>query len=283
MPFDYQRYLLAKRTLDDRSLNQHVYRALQVQLAHHPKDVPLRILEIGCGIGTMLTRLQAWQTLPAVPIYYTALDSNPESTRQLAQLSIPTHWQVSPVTANIHHFLAESAPVFDLLIAHAVLDLFHIPSLLPRLLNCLKPAGLAWCTINFDGESSFEPVWNAELERRIWQAYHRTMDERVIDGQPSGDSHAGRHLFHQWQAAGAQVLAVGASDWVVTAQDGQYNADEGYFLQCIVQTVGGALAQHPQVAGEELAHWLKRRQMQVEQGELLYLAHQLDYLVQKAH
>ncbi|HUN24614.1 MAG TPA: methyltransferase domain-containing protein [Anaerolineales bacterium] len=282
MPFDYQRYLLAKRTLDDRSLNQSVYRALQAQLAHHPKDAPLHVLEIGCGIGTMLTRLQAWQTLPPVSIHYTALDSNPQSTRQLAQLPVPAHWQVVPVTANLHHFLAESPPVFDLLIAHAVLDLFHIPSLLPRLLNCLKPAGLAWCTINFDGESSFEPVWDAELDRRIWQAYHRTMDERVIDGQSSGDSHAGRHLFHQWQVAGARVLAVGASDWVVTAQAGRYPADEGYFLQCIVQTIGDALTSHPAIAPDALTHWLQMRLAQVEQGELMYLAHQLDYLVQKA-
>lgn len=278
MSFDYQRYLFAKQTLDDRAINQHVYQQLLKTLPERP----LRVLEIGCGIGTMLTRLQSWQSFGARAVEYHALDANPQSTSHILQVAVPANWQVLPITADLRDFLAYSLPGgYDLLIAHAVLDLFDIPAILPGLLGLLKAGGLAWCTINFDGLSIMEPEISPEFDKHLWACYHRTMDERVTDGQPSGDSRAGRHLFHQFQAVGAQVLALGASDWVVLPQAGAYPAQEGYFLQCILDTIGNALQSHPEVDAAQLADWLAQRRAQLEQGELLYIAHQTDILAQK--
>ena len=48
-------YLQSKKSVDDRALNQHVWNTIKDQIRH--KGKPLKILEIGGGIGTMLIRI----------------------------------------------------------------------------------------------------------------------------------------------------------------------------------------------------------------------------------
>jgi hypothetical protein len=59
---NYVRYLGSKRTVDDRALNTEVIRRfeeiLRARKAELPWDqTPLRVLEIGAGIGAMVVRL----------------------------------------------------------------------------------------------------------------------------------------------------------------------------------------------------------------------------------
>jgi hypothetical protein len=166
---------------------------------------------------------------------------------------------------------------WDLLIAHAFLDLLDVPRALPLLFNLLVPDGLFYFTINFDGETILEPALDPPLDEYIIRLYHQTMDERVVNGRPSGDSHTGRHLFTHLAAAGGQLLAAGSSDWVVHPQDGRYPADEAYFLHFIIETIKGALAGHPELDDRRFAEWIDRRHAQVDNGVLVYIAHQLDF------
>jgi hypothetical protein len=108
--------------------------------------------------------------------------------------------------------------------------------------------------------------------------YHRTMDERLVDGRPSGDSRSGRRLFTHLADAGAQILAAGASDWVVFAGQSGYPADEAYFLHFILDTLHQALHAHPNLDPARFAAWLAARHAQVERGELVYIAHQIDFV-----
>src|SRR2546428_7313762 len=96
---------------------------------------------------------------------------------------------------------------WDLLMAQAFLDLVDVPTTLPALLSLLRPGGLLYCPITFDGGTVFEPEIDPELDKAIEACYHQTMDQRLIAGQPSGDSCTGRHLFAHLRAAGAEVLA----------------------------------------------------------------------------
>ena len=149
----------------------------------------------------------------------------------------------------------------------------------------LRPAGLFYFSINFDGATLFLPEMAADrplpnaptLDRQIEALYHRSMDTRVTDGQPSGDSRTGRRLFHALRACGAQALAIGSSDWVVHAVDGAYPTDEAYFLGCILHFVESTLRGHPQLNARAFENWLTTRRRQLARGELLYIAHQLDY------
>jgi hypothetical protein len=105
------------------------------------------------------------------------------------------------------------------------------------------------------------------------------MDERVRYGRPAGDSRTGRRLFHHLRAAGAPALAAGSSDWVVSAApDGSYAGDEAYFAGSILSTIQGALGgREDRVGSADLDGWLAARRRQLAAGELVYIAHQLDF------
>ena len=112
------------------------------------------------------------------------------------------------------------------------------------------------------------------------RAYHRDMDERFRYGRSAGESRTGRHLFHHLRGVGAPAVAAGSSDWVVCpAPDGSYPADEAYFLRSILNTIRDALRSRPdRVEPADLAEWLAERGRQLAAGELVYIAHQLDFV-----
>ena len=123
-----------------------------------------------------------------------------------------------------------------------------------------------------------QPIIEPTLDELIERLYHQTMDSRIIAGQPSGDSHAGRHLFTHLQNSGATILAAGASDWVVFPTAQGYPADEAYFLHFIIDTIAGSLSGHPDLDLTRFREWITARHAQVECGELIYIAHQLDFV-----
>jgi hypothetical protein len=146
------------------------------------------------------------------------------------------------------------------------------------LLRLLVPGGVYWFTINYDGESIFAP--GHPHDDQIMQAYHRDMDERVRYGRAAGESQTGRRLFDYLRTAGAPALAAGPSDWVVSAgPDGSYPGDEAYFLRSILNTIQNAVRnRQDRVEPADLAGWLAERGRQLAAGELVYIAHQLDFV-----
>jgi len=300
MDYSFSHYLLAKQTVDDRALNQQVYQALQKELISNPKTA-FSVVEVGAGIGTMLTRLLGWHFLPAGTTY-TLVDEMPENIvfarKWLPLWALENGYQVKLSGEGLHFFDLDDGPahisvfvrlvqadVFDfirsnpakadLLIAHAFLDLLPMPESLVSLFGLLKPSSLAWLTVNFDGVTGLEPVIDPDLDAKIERLYHQTMDQR-----PSGgDSQSGRHLFRHLQQAGGEILAVGPSDWVVYPKNGKYPADEAYFLHFILHFFELSLGGHSELKVDVFANWLAERRAQIERGELVYLAHQLDFLV----
>jgi hypothetical protein len=78
--------------------------------------------------------------------------------------------------------------------------------------------------------------------------------------------------------AGAEVLAAGASDWVVHAVGGKYVEDEAYFLHFILHFFEESLTGHAELDATAFANWVQKRRAQIERGELVYIAHQMDFL-----
>lgn len=294
MEYSFPRYLLSKQTVDDRALNRVVLDTLKSALSDAGQ---FSVIEVGAGIGTMLTRLLRLGFLPAT-VDYTLVDEMPENIafahEWLPRWARENGYDVEPVMDGIRlsaptavsvwvHFVQadvfdfiRSAPVqADLLIAHAFLDLLPMPQSLTALFSLVKPGGLAWLTINFDGLTTLEPTINPLLDAQIERLYHQTMDSRPT----GGDSQSGRHLFGYLNQAGGEILSAGASDWVVYPFKGQYPADEAYFLQFILHFFELSLNGHPQLNQDLFAAWLKERRAQIERGELVYIAHQMDFLV----
>jgi len=297
----FPRYLAAKKSVDDRALNKDVWRALSGLLLRGQAEQPLRVLEVGAGIGTMVERVLAWQLVDYAS--YTALDALPENFA-LARQRLPA-WgekagfqvqaprpdqlifarpgqrlELQWVTADLFAFLAGQAQAkpYDLLLAHAFLDLMPLPETLPLLFQQLRPGGLFYFTLNFDGATLFDPPLDPELDERIQILYHRTMDERRLQGKPTGGSRCGSRLFTQLRLAGAEILQAGASDWVVFAGKEGYPQEEAFFLHFILDTLRQALLGCPELDEQVLERWVAARRQQIERGELSYIAHQLDFL-----
>jgi SAM-dependent methyltransferase len=300
--FSYPRYLAAKKTVDDRALNHAVWEALRQSLPKAP-SAPLQVLEIGAGIGTMLERMLERHLLSQAA--YTGLDAAAENIHtarsrlpewaarqgftvlpcasqgwelERAGQSLTAHFE----TGDLWEFAQEPRQqgAWDLLAANAVLDLVDLPQVLPLLLRLLRPGGLFYFSLNFDGATILEPPIDPAYDELVERLYHQTMDERVINDRPSGDSRSGRHMLTQLRKLGAHVLQAGASDWVVLAGPNGYPADEAYFLRCILETMHSALTARPdfapQLAQPRFTSWMENRRTQLARGELIYIAHQLD-------
>jgi len=277
--YSFLRYLAAKQSVDDRSLNRQVRETLAAALGKYRGHPPLQVLEVGCGHGAMLERLLDWRLLPES--VYTGIDFNPEliaearrRRRERPSQRVAAYFQA----IDLCRFLARdhARPRFDLILAHAFLDLVDLETTLPALLNLLAPGGLFYFTLNFDGSTVFLPTLNSGLDRLIETLYHQTMDQRRVEGRLTGGSRTGRRLLARLSAAGAAVLAAGSSDWVVFPGDGGYLGDEAYFLHFIIHTVDLALQGHPALDAAAFRTWVKERHEQIRRSELIYLARQLD-------
>ncbi len=290
----YTQYLAAKKSIDDRALNPRVWAELRNAISAVARP---RVLEVGCGIGTMLERMIERDVLnTAEYLGLDLLDLNIlEAQARVAGWAHDHRYSVTVSSDGLHleapgrsiraHFaqadvtrVANQPGGWDLLVAHALLDLVDVPTALRALLPLLKPRALFYFSLVFDGTTHFEPVLDQALDAHIEQAYHQTMDRRAVAGRPSGHSRSGRLLLSLLQQAGGRILEAGSSDWIVFPHDGAYLPEETVLLTHILATIQRALADHPELDGRDLQRWLGQRREQMDRAELAYLAHQLDFL-----
>lgn len=290
MDYSFPRYLLSKQTVDDRALNKDVLQALRL----HMKPEPVSVIEVGAGIGTMLKRAVEWNLLCSgeyvlvdeqatniayawewIPQWATESGLSVERLeRNQLQLCDQTRdIRIRLECTDVFDFIERNKRPADLLIAHAFLDLLPMPESLQKLFSLTKE--LAWLTINFDGLSTLQPAIDRIFDEKIERLYHETMNTRAT----GGNSHTGRRLFEHLRTAQAEILAAGASDWVVFANQDRYPADEEYFLQFILHFFESSLQGCDELDSNTFQLWLAQRHEQIERGELVYIAHQMDFLV----
>jgi SAM-dependent methyltransferase len=303
MPEDYSfiQYLIAKKRVDDRALNLRVLETLANNLPPDTQASPLRILEIGSGIGTMLVRLLEWGLINHA--FYTAIDLDNRNIIYCKQYL--SEWAVQQnlnfedqgnhgfclnqsgnilnlelETIDLMEFMAResSGRKWDLIMAHAFLDLVDIPLVIPPLLSLLSSEGLFYFTLNFDGTTILDPPISQEFDRLVIDLYHLSMDLRRFKGPHSGSSRSGTRLLNHLISTGNTILSAGSSDWVVYPQDSRYHDDEAYFLHYIIHTIFEELKSHPKLDPHKFQSWVNQRHMQIERGELVFIAHQLDIL-----
>jgi hypothetical protein len=292
MTGEFQRYLLAKRTVDDRSLDRQVLDGIRTRLDQRAsgRDDPLAVLEVGSGIGTMIARFLEWDILPPGEIQYTVLDLSEDNIdalvphlREWAQdreLSITDtdpvvldaedrSIEVTTTVGDATAYTAEHRQEFDLLVGAAFLDIFDLDGL-ETLLGALSSGGLYYFPIIFDGATRFLPAHPAD--NHVESQYHNHMDQK-----PGGDSRAGGAVIERLQRqSGTRLLDVAGSDWFVQPVDDAYPADEQYFLSHILDTVESAVGEMAETDPAMVADWLSTRRNQLERAELSYLTHQLD-------
>jgi hypothetical protein len=292
-------FLTAKRTIEDRALNQRVFDRFVTELAActATDSEPVRIVEIGSGTGSMIARLAAWDAFPST-VSYRAVDLDAETVatarRQLPEwlraagytvdresdqlVARQTNSDGTDQTLEITLEVGDGFSITDeadAVIAAAVLDLVDLEPAVDDLKSLFGDGGLLYAPITFNGSTSFTPV--DPLDSRIEQLYHRHMDE--IREQP-GSSRAGQQLLSVLPAAGYRMLEAGGADWVIRPIDGTYPDAESTALTHLLSTVDGALADYPPdvIAPSRRTRWIETRTDHLARGELTLVAHHLDVL-----
>ena len=303
---DFVTYLDAKRSVDDHALHRPTFDRLVTELdsrAAARGEKPVRILEVGFGIGTMLERLRAWDALPE-RIEYVGVDIDETNIaaaadrltdadfKQTGRWEFELEDKESTLSVELHaadafEFAADrgdtaaNRPAFDLLVGMAFLDIVSFEQVAEKLLPLLDGGGLGYFPITFDGVTDFGPVDDPALTATLLDGFHAAMD---APDRPGG-SQTGRRLFAELPAVGAGHLAAGGSDWVVTPSENGYPGDEAMFLRHIVDTVEHALLTETPaeavagVSDKAIRAWARRRHDQIDTSELVYLAHNIDHLI----
>ncbi len=290
------RYLTAKKSIDGRALNHRVWSRFVEELGGVSS---LRILEVGAGVGATVERIVTALDVRTGPsLRYTLVDRNPavldtasSELRTWAEQQgfevtgrSPQVWSANGesvalefVTADLYDFAAaHNGGRFDAIVGQALFDLLRIPDAIQALRPLLRDRGLWYLPIHFDGVTAFEPPHESGLDGRIETLYHESMTTDHDDGR-AGDQ-SGRRLLTHLRDAGSTLLEAGGSDWIVWPQDGDYPADEAYFLYHILHFIENELRGHPALDDDAFADWLSDRRRQIHEGRLTYIAHQLDVL-----
>ncbi len=286
--FDYVDYLILKKSVDDSSLNQQVWRSMAAWItARQQNGRPLRILEIGAGIGTMIERCLDGGLLSHCD--YTAIELEPGFHAAAMQRlrfwadrhaykfeqQKPSVWSLSQANKNtvINWIQGDALQIgaqfgpgsFDMIIGHAVIDLLPVPSCMPEILARLEADGAYYFSLNYAGKTLFLPPLAAD--QKVFQSYNHDMDQRFpgLDWQPSRTG----YLLGPWLVRqGHRVLAEGDSDWVLQSIPGQAT---NLFIANIIDTIETALAGMP-----GLTDWVLTRRQQLQAGLLQFHASNRD-------
>ena len=274
VPFSFPAYLEAKASVDDASLHPRV---MAMAFAGPP---PTRVLELGGGTGTMARRLRH-QGLLGPQTTYTLVDRDPE-VLALAHSRAGPEFSPGAFTthgADLGEYLLEppEGPPPDLVVAHALLDLFD-PGATARALAGLG-AKRYWLTHLFDGLTAWHPVVDPALDSQIEAAYHRTMDERWLQGG-EGSATSGREWLAALPRAGFRILDAAASDWLVRPRDGRFTPEEETFLHALLHFHETSLTGRSDVDQGGLRWWLAVRRAQVARGQLSLTVHQIDLVAE---
>ncbi len=171
--------------------------------------------------------------------------------------------------------LDQEIGTYDVVLAHAVMDLLNLELAVPRLLSHLSPDGLFLLSLNFDGQTEFLPMVDPSMEERVIGAYHQSMDRRPGD---TGGSRCGRRLVQRLLQEKVSVLAIGSSDWWIHPLAGAYSGDEAFFLRQILSMLETSVGGSGVVDPEELEGWMRDRHRQIDAAELIFSAHHIDVL-----
>lgn len=293
--YSYPRYLTAKKSVDTRALNRRVWGSF-LEALDGPES--LRILEVGGGVGASAERIIGALEQRAVDtLHYTLVDVTPANTDEaISSLrawargrgytvsgEAEQKWRDGALDVSVSFVTGDLFDVapridetsYDALVAQAVLDLLPLSEAIQALRPLLRKGALWYLPLHFDGVTAFEPTLDSSLDATIEQLYHESMSvpEEGRDG-----AYSGRTLLTQLPRHDAQLMAAGSSDWVVYPRSGGYPRDEAYFLHHILHFVQNELTGHPDLEPHSFSSWIERRRQQIEEGRLVYIAHQLDVL-----
>lgn len=299
MSLTFGDYLDVKFGLDERSLSAEVQSVWRDEIRSREH---LDILDLGSGTGATLWRLCRQTLLRSASL--TALDRDPDllavGRRRLEVLlrargdrvAVGSDWiraaratgciEIRFLTADLEHYGAMQAASHDLVIAHALLDLLPPVVLAERIGRWLRPGGLCWASLNYDGGTVLLPVYRrAELEYRILAVYDQSMERRRVWGEATGGARSGRRWHRALLDIGLEMLALGGSDWNLVPLRGAYRGREAACLEYLLDLIRAEAEASAEFDAGELDEWFADRRALLLAGQLGLICHHLDLLARK--
>jgi SAM-dependent methyltransferase len=293
MPVSFAEYLKAKFALDERSLNAEVRRAYLEALHTLPH---IECLDVGAGTGATLRRLL--NSGLTAPLSLTALDRDPglldiarrDAEGWLCALgleprmeegAIQTHGELLTAIRFADGELKHYRPnqLYNVITAHAFLDLAPLREALRLFAAWLHPGGYLYASINYNGETRLRPMYDdAVFEAGLLGYYNHTMERRRVDGHTTGGAYCGRRLHDLLPEYGFEIHAHGRSDWNISPVQGEYRDCDAVCLEALLEMIreegerSGLLSQH------KLESWHEDRMRLLQQGLLELHIHHLDLL-----
>ena len=278
----FAEYLAAKFALDERSLNRGVHAALMNCLRAMPD---LDCLDVGAGTGATLARMLRWRPLGSWRL--TALDRDPgliELACEAAEkaLAASGHEPKKAVAAvrsrdsgiEIRFAACDLASYrpqsrYDLVTAHAFLDLVPLAPALAAFGRWLRAGGLLYATINCDGAPELAPCYRDEgFESALLACYAASMEARRVDGLATGGAYCGRRLGTLLVLHGFSVVEAGRSDWHIDPTDGGYRDSDGACLETLLNLIWKEGCSSGQFDAAALRCWREERRRMLHACEL---------------
>jgi SAM-dependent methyltransferase len=263
-------FLAAKFGLDERSLNPAVNATLLQQVVAMPA---LQVLDVGAGAGASIARIQRWR--PSGCWSLTALDRDEDLLRlarmaALSQLpgsaagpgdsvrSAEAGIAVDFAACELREFRPRGR--YDLVLAHAFLDLVPLEPALAAIARCLRPGGLLYATINCDGAPEIAPPYeDTAFEAALLAVYAQSMDARRVDGLATGGACCGRQLIARLPEQNYRVLACGSSDWHMVPRAETYPDRDRECLQVLLELLWQEGRKSERLSLPALRHWHEQR------------------------
>lgn len=301
MTIPFRDYLDIKSALDGHSLNAQVYSAFLEALRGRER---LDCLDIGVGTGASL-----WRLLNAnlsADLNVTAVGRDAELLglafrRTLVLLRARGYAVETPGDTDLRaqrgacrvaiDFVAADlrdldpggeAGRFDAVIAQQALELLPLAGVAGRVGHWLKPRGMFYAPLNYDGGTSLFPGYQErEVEERILAAYDAAVERRQVWDREGGGVRAGQRLYEALADRGFEPVAYGSSDWSLTPVRRAYRDREQLCLVELLKAIRDEAAGADGLAGETVGGWYVDRLRDIGRGRLGLVVHRLDVLAQK--
>jgi SAM-dependent methyltransferase len=302
----FQDYLEAKRPVDDRGRNADVYAAFRAALAERAaaaamRGRPVRVLDAGTGTGAMVRRLLAEPV--GTPLEIVAIDRDAKSLARARGLVLAAAAKAGLLCGDDGELITVGAGehaatvrlvrtdmvegalpftfLFDIVMAHALMDILPVDLALGRIAGLLEPGGCFYATITYDGRTTLVPAaGDPAFEERVLAVYDRSMDDRRAHGLATGGSRAGTRLVAALPGAGLELTGCGASDWSVYPFGGTYLGRDAVFLEAILRMIA-AEGLRQGLPTDATNAWLAARLADLAAARLGLIVHQLDVLARR--
>jgi SAM-dependent methyltransferase len=152
-----------------RPILDYLEEITQTRGAHSAHDLPLRVVDFGCGYGDMLRRIERWAAQRGVALELVGTDVN-ENVIRAAREATPASSRIAWIHGDVHSGMAGEA---DVVTASGVLHHLAEREIVRFLEWAEQTARVGWIIVDLHRQSVPYRVFNALMRGPWWHPFIR--------------------------------------------------------------------------------------------------------------